>query len=338
MEPSKLSSNQRMNGGAGMPINVKSCSKPSPSEDPIRFKNAPKSKNPSLTPKKSGQAKGLERFVLINQASQNNPIVPIMGIKNENGVVKYPLLLCSQEGTIMLALAAGVLLEICVDRSFRLVCNEDFMAYVNAGGGVSSIVHRFAKIVHSGEHVHCKFIAVNDRFAVLGAEGVLFSMQHLQAAYLLNSGNESRTRPSVVAIDKPEFPIKEIDYSLHQMYAVSQMGTEYISQCNEIVQKAGYERKRDGTLVIHINGIHIKSNADTGEVSIQAKPIFMTMNSQTNTVHLRSAFIDMAVQDRDKCYVKRADNRIHTSRSGMVVSDGTCNISIDQHGEILSCS
>ncbi|CAB3402368.1 unnamed protein product [Caenorhabditis bovis] len=298
-------------------------------------------KTSSISPHGSPKPR-LFPFELINQNFSNPLAMPIMGIRSENpAIVEYPLLTRTQEGTMLLSLTAELLVEVCVDRSFRVVSNNNFMAYVNTTGDVSSIVHRFATIVHTIEHVHCKFVAANDRYAVLGPEGVLFSMQNLATAYLVNSSGESTQSlfPSVVAVEKPEFPIKDIDYSLHQLYAESKMGHKAAIQCGDIVQKAGYEpMKPDGTIVIHINGIHIRSNHVTGDVSIDAKPIRMDINTKRSTIHLRTTYIDMAIQDSDKCFVKRADNRIHTSRSGMVVSDGTSNISVDQHGDILSCS
>lgn len=262
--------------------------------------------------------------------------VPIRGIKNDQGVVKYPLLLCSQEGTLMISMAAGVIVELCLDRSFRVVCNTEFMAYVNANGSVSSILHKYAKIVHGTEHVHCKFLNTNDRVAVLGPEGILFSMDSLTEAYLLSSASESG--PSAIALEKPDFPIQNIDYTIQQMYSESNIGSNNMEKCKAVMQKAQYEKHADGTLIVHINGMLLKSNSQTGEVSIEAKPIKLSVNPTTLTAQLRSTYIDMAIQDKDKCYVKRGDKRIHTSRSGMVVSDGTCTISMDQFGRILACS
>lgn len=262
--------------------------------------------------------------------------VPIRGIRNDEGVVKYPLLLCSQEGTLMISMAAGVIVELCLDRSFRVVCNTDFMAYVNSNGSVSSILHKYAKIVHGKEHVHCKFVNSNDRVAVLGPEGILFSMDSLSEAYLLSGANESG--PSAIALEKPEFPIQNMDYTIQQMYGESDIGLDNMEKCKTVMQKAQYEQYADGTLVVHINGMLLKSNSQTGDVTVEAKPIKLSVNPINLTAQLRSTHIDMAIQDKDKCYVKRGDKRIHTSRSGMVVSDGTCTISMDQLGRILACS
>lgn len=275
-------------------------------------------------------------FQLVSPLPFAGNSVPIRGIRNEQGVVKYPLLLCSQEGTLMISMAAGVIVELCLDRSFRVVCNTDFMAYVNSNGSVSSILHKYAKIVHGKEHVHCKFLNSNDRMAVLGPEGILFSMDSLAEAYLLSSASESG--PSAMALEKPEFPIQNMDYTIQQMYGESDIGSNNMEKCMAVMQKAQYERHADGTLIVHINGMHLKNNCQTGEVSIESKPIKLSVNPIDLTAQLRSSYIDMAIQDKDKCYVKRGDKRIHTSRSGMVVSDGTCTISMDQFGRILACS
>lgn len=173
--------------------------------------------------KKSPQSSQMKSFQPVSPLLPfvKNP-VPIRGIKNEDGTVKYPLLLCSQEGTVMVSLAAGFIVELCVDRSFRVVCNTDLAAYVSSNGAVTSVLHKYAKIVHAKEHVHCKFHSTNDRMAVLGPEGILFSMESLTEAYLLSSVNENG--PSAIALEKPTFPIQNIDYSIQQMYAESEIG------------------------------------------------------------------------------------------------------------------
>lgn len=278
----------------------------------------------------------MQHFQLVSPLPFAMNSVPIRGIRNEQGVVKYPLLLCSQEGTLMISMAAGVIVELCLDRSFRVVCNTDFMAYVNANGSISSILHKYAKIVHGKEHVHCKFMNTNDRMAVLGPEGILFSMDSLTEAYLLSSANKSG--PSATALEKPQFPIQNMDYTIQQMYGESDIGVSNMEKCKMVMQKAQYEKYEDGTLIVHINGMLLKSNSKSAEVTIEAKPVKLSVNPVNLTAQLRSSHIDMAIQDKDKCYVKRGDKRIHTSRSGMVVSDGTCTISMDQFGRILACS
>ncbi|EFO86718.1 hypothetical protein CRE_04632 [Caenorhabditis remanei] len=305
-------------------------------------------RSPGGTPVNNHNA--MRPFQLVSPLPFAMNSVPIRGIRNDEGVVKYPLLLCSQEGTLMISMAAGVIVELCLDRSFRVVCNTDFMAYVNSNGSVSSILHKYAKIVHGKEHVHCKFVNSNDRVAVLGPEGILFSMDSLSEAYLLSGANESG--PSAIALEKPEFPIQNMDYTIQQMYGESDIGVDVrdadkkkmvmvfqnMEKCKTVMQKAQYEKYADGTLVVHINGMLLKSNSQTGDVTIEAKPIKLSVNPINLTAQLRSTHIDMAIQDKDKCYVKRGDKRIHTSRSGMVVSDGTCTISMDQLGRILACS
>lgn len=288
-------------------------------------------KKSSTTPGKSSQSKAIHRFALINPTPPNAMTVPVRGIKNDEGVIKYPLLLISQEGTMMLSLSATVVIEICTDKSFRVTSGDDFMAYVNSQGTVSSILHRFAKMVHTHEHVHCKFSSANEKLAVLGPEGVLFSMKHLNEAFLV-SHNGKRLRN----ITKPVFPIQNIDYSLHQMYDESCMGADCFLASNQIVQKSTYERKSDGSLIMNINDMTIIHNGDTVEVTVDARPISVQFNSSTCTIHLRTNFVDMGVQERDKAFVKRGDKRVHASRSGMVVSDGTNVTSMDQFGRIVS--
>ncbi|CAD6184493.1 unnamed protein product [Caenorhabditis auriculariae] len=279
----------------------------------------------------------VHRFALVSPTSVNPLLVPIRGTIEDEAKPRYPLLLVSNEGTILLTLSAGVSVEICVDRSFRVVCNDDFMTFVNRAGTVSSIMHRYAKFVHTNEHVHCKFSSANDKMAILGPEGILFSMNHLSEAYLVCSGGDSSSR-SALAFEKPAFPMQDIDYSLHQLYEQSEFGAQFFNECNEVVHKATYERRSKDSLAMTIHGMSIKVCGETGETTIEARPVFIRFNPKTLAIHLRSAHIDMGVQEKDKAYVKRGDKRIHVSRSGMVVSDGTCVTSMDHFGRIVSCT
>ncbi|KAK5980344.1 hypothetical protein GCK32_016564 [Trichostrongylus colubriformis] len=88
----------------------------------------------------------------------------------------------------------------------------------------------------------------------------------------------------------------------------------------EIVHEASYDRKPDGTLVMHINGMAVRQTR-SGDITVDARPRVIQCSPFTASVHVRSSYIDMGVQENEKAYVKRGLKRVHVSRSGMVVSD-----------------
>ncbi|KAJ1362741.1 hypothetical protein KIN20_022407 [Parelaphostrongylus tenuis] len=73
-----------------------------------------------------------------------------------------------------------------------------------------------------------------------------------------------------------------------------------------------------------------------GDTTVDARPCIIQYSPSVCSVHVRSSFIDMGVQENEKAYVKRGLKRVHVSRSGMVVSDGHCITSMDHFGRIIS--
>uniref|UniRef100_A0A915CZ72 Uncharacterized protein n=1 Tax=Ditylenchus dipsaci TaxID=166011 RepID=A0A915CZ72_9BILA len=114
-------------------------------------------------------------------------------------------------------------------------------------------------------------------------------------------------------------------------------GSNFVPLCNEIVQRAHYETKNGFLVAMNINGIQIRQRKN-GDVDVNCRPRHITCSPSTGTAHIRTTFVDMAVQGGEKAFVKRGNKRVHVSRSGMVVSDGYCTTSMDHSGRIVSAS
>uniref|UniRef100_A0A1I7WNJ3 CNH domain-containing protein n=1 Tax=Heterorhabditis bacteriophora TaxID=37862 RepID=A0A1I7WNJ3_HETBA len=214
----------------------------------------------------------------------------------DSGAVTYPLIYVSPAGTISVVLSHDVIIEMAVDRSIRVVCHDNFAAFMNSRGTSSSILHTKARILHTKE------------------------------------------RASVVALDQLQFSLMDSDYTVKLFYKEAQSGNQvmFMAMCKDIVHEASYERKTDGTLIMHINGMVVRQTRG-GDVTVDARPRIILCSPSCSTVHVRSAYIDMGIQD-DKAFVKRGLKRVHVSRSGMVVSDGNSATSMDHFGRIVSCT
>ncbi|KAK6025026.1 hypothetical protein OSTOST_09084 [Ostertagia ostertagi] len=182
-------------------------------------------------------------------------------------------------------------------------------------------------MLHTRDMVYTKFCgfptASNDRLAVIGNEGILFSMSHLNEAFLVSSHIKG---PSAVSLETLDFSSGHLenDFSIRLFYHEAQTGTQYTIMSKEIVHEASYDRKPDGTLT------------RSGDIIVDARPRVIQCSPSTASVHVRSSYIDMGVQESEKAYVKRGLKRVHVSRSGMVVSDGNCITSMDHFGRIVS--
>uniref|UniRef100_A0A914W042 Uncharacterized protein n=1 Tax=Plectus sambesii TaxID=2011161 RepID=A0A914W042_9BILA len=245
--------------------------------------------------------------------------------------VNFPLLYVAPTGTISVLLHHDVIVEVAVDKAIRVVCCDKFAAASNGRGTSSCILHHDARVFQQDTKVYSSF--VGDKAAVLGSQGVLFAMKRMSEAYLVSSSTLKGT--SAIPMDRLRFPDLDTDFSLQLFYVESQTGEGMMEMCGEIVRRAHYERREDGTVVVNVNGVYIRQER-SGDVDVNCRPRHLRFSPSRSTVRIRTHFVDMAVQEDQKSYVKRGVKRVHVSRSGMVVSDGNCITSMDHYGRIVS--
>ncbi|WKX90904.1 hypothetical protein Q1695_009616 [Nippostrongylus brasiliensis] len=275
-----------------------------------------------------------QKFSAATPTNDPRSSAPLRSLRTESGRVTYPLIYVSPAGSISVILAHAIIIEMSIDRCVRVVCHDKFAAFINGRGTASCILHKKARMLHTRDMVYTKFSASNDRLAVIGNEGILFSMSHLNEAFLVSSHIKG---PSAVSLETLDFSSGHLenDFSIRLFYHEAQTGTQYTIMSKEIVHEASYDRKPDGTLVMHINGMAVRQTR-SGDIVVDARPRVIQCSPSTASVHVRSSYIDMGVQENDKAYVKRGLKRVHVSRSGMVVSDGNCITSMDHFGRIVS--
>uniref|UniRef100_A0A915PU72 Altered inheritance of mitochondria protein 24, mitochondrial n=1 Tax=Setaria digitata TaxID=48799 RepID=A0A915PU72_9BILA len=249
---------------------------------------------------------------------------------------KFPIIYVAPTGTISILLDKGVMIEVAVDRAVRVLCHDKFSAVCNGRGTGSCILHTKARIFQQDEKVFCNFgsnSAANEKAAVFGTQGVLFTMSHLSEAFLVSSTIVKGTLS--VSLGRLQFPSLDYDFTVRMFFTESQTGDQFTTLCNEIVQEARYGNREDGSLTLAINGVYIKQD-ERGDVEVNCRPKHVSCSPSDGTVHIRTSMVDMAVQEDDKAFVKRGLKRVHVSRSGMVVSDGNSITSMDHFGNIVS--
>lgn len=69
--------------------------------------------------------------------------------------------------------------------------------------------------------------------AILGTQGVLFSMSHLKDAFLVSAAASRGT--SSLSMDRIQFPALRYDYTIRQFYTDSQLGEEVNHNYYELI-------------------------------------------------------------------------------------------------------
>uniref|UniRef100_A0A914LUY9 Uncharacterized protein n=1 Tax=Meloidogyne incognita TaxID=6306 RepID=A0A914LUY9_MELIC len=131
--------------------------------------------------------------------------------------------------------------------------------------------------------------------AILGTQGVLFSMSHLKDAFLVSAAAARGT--SALSMDRIQFPSLRYDYTLRQFYVDSQVfgsyndSAEYLPKvyaCDDIVHRARYEEKSGMLFSVSINGFLIRQKLD-GDVEVFCRPRQIVCSPSQSTIHLRGS-------------------------------------------------
>uniref|UniRef100_A0A914V4S3 Uncharacterized protein n=1 Tax=Plectus sambesii TaxID=2011161 RepID=A0A914V4S3_9BILA len=107
------------------------------------------------------------------------------------------------------------------------------------------------------------------------------------------------------------------------------------SEISEVSSKGADDDVEDGTVITNVNGVYIRQE-QSGDVDVNSRPRHLRFSPSRSTICIRTHYVDMAVQQDQKSYVKHGVKRVHVSRSGMVVSDSNCITSMDHYGRIVS--
>jgi hypothetical protein len=146
--------------------------------------------------------------------------------------------------------------------------------------------------------------------AILGTQGVLFSMTHLKDAFLVSAAAARGT--SALSMDRIQFPSLRYDYTVSQFYMGSQIGEEHIFACNNIVKRAKYEEKDGMLFSLSINGYSSKNEPKRnslnshlgflirqkpdGDVEIFCRPRQIICSPTKSVIHLRCSNVEMEIQ------------------------------------------
>ncbi|KAJ1355719.1 hypothetical protein KIN20_013227 [Parelaphostrongylus tenuis] len=125
-------------------------------------------------------------------------LAPLPNFQSTENRTSYPLIYVSQAGMISILLAHGIVIEMSNDNCVRVVCHGKFAAFMSGRGTASCIMHKKARMLYTNDMVYTKFSLApsSDRLAIIGNEGILFTMSHLNEAFLLSSHSKGLLQPT----------------------------------------------------------------------------------------------------------------------------------------------
>ncbi len=65
--------------------------------------------------------------------------------------------------------------------------------------------------------------------------------------------------------------------------------------CEALVQEARHERRDDGSLALHVNGVSIRQTRD-GDVEVDCRPRHIRCSPRSGFAHVHTPAVDIAVQ------------------------------------------
>uniref|UniRef100_A0A915J2L3 Uncharacterized protein n=1 Tax=Romanomermis culicivorax TaxID=13658 RepID=A0A915J2L3_ROMCU len=245
---------------------------------------------------------------------------------------KYPMIIVSPQGTIAVYLRESCIVEMTVNRTLRVECQGKFSAASNWQGNTNGILHADARILQQDTRVQCLF--GKNKVASFGPQGVIVNMKPSTTAYVVSSTMFKGT--TAIPASSLRLPSMDYDFTMAVFYSQPNNVAHALACCQEIIRRnAKHFERQDGSLSVNINGVNIRQDR-FGNVSVNCRPRTILLSPQKNTVSVRTHFVDMAIQEDEKAYVKRGVKRVHVSKSGMVVSDGECITAMDHYGRIVS--
>lgn len=224
-ENSSPQQNREAGGDRGRERRVRECRENRDEQKSSPKESSEESLQMSPPAKTDSSRRDHQKFSAATPTNDPRSSAPLRSLRTESGRVTYPLIYVSPAGSISVILAHAIIIEMSIDRCVRVVCHDKFAAFINGRGTASCILHKKARMLHTRDMVYTKFSASNDRLAVIGNEGILFSMSHLNEAFLVSSHIKG---PSAVSLETLDFSSGHLenDFSIRLFYHEAQTGTQ----------------------------------------------------------------------------------------------------------------
>ncbi|XP_055537812.1 uncharacterized protein LOC129725721 isoform X1 [Wyeomyia smithii] len=224
-------------------------------------------------------------------------------------------------GIIQLRMRDAVVIEMTIDRSIKLMNNQERVTIaLSSAGSSSAINHPNGIVFQNGSRVD---IAAYDgrrknsyiRYAKMWQKGISLTSEGCALIYLVDAAG-TRTTSDMINIDL------NADYINPVFYNGTRFGAQYYQEANQIAQSANFWLNDDGTEIFHVNGFRIQQTVDglvkvarmNNRCNIRTSPTNGSATITTPYIHCTAS-----MGQTSHLFVRREERRMHFDGTSFVV-------------------
>ncbi|XP_058838183.1 uncharacterized protein LOC131693924 isoform X2 [Topomyia yanbarensis] len=224
-------------------------------------------------------------------------------------------------GIIQLRLRDAVVIEMTVDRSIKLMNNQERVTIALSSTGTSSALnHPNGIVFQNGSRVD---IAAYDgrrkncyiRYAKMWQKGISLTSEGCALIYLVDAAG-TRTTSDMINIDL------NADYINPVFYNGTRFGAQFYQEANQIAQSANFWLNDDGTEIFQVNGFRIQQTVDglvkvarmNNRCNVRTSPTNGSATITTPYIHCTAS-----MGQTSHLFVRREERRMHFDGTSFVV-------------------
>ncbi|XP_062549572.1 uncharacterized protein LOC134214169 [Armigeres subalbatus] len=235
-------------------------------------------------------------------------------------------------GIIQLRLRDAVVIEMTIDRSIKLVNNQERITMALSGTGtLAALNHPNGVVFQNGSRVD---IAAYDgrrknsfvRYAKMWQKGISLTSEGCALIYLVDAAG-TRTTSDMINIDL------NTDYISPVFYNGTRIGTQFYQEANQIAQSANFWLNDDGTEIFHLNGYRIQQTMDglvkvarmNNRCNLRTSPTNGSATITTPYIHCTAS-----MGQTSHLFVRREERRMHFDGTSFVVRNAGHSAGFDE--------
>lgn len=241
--------------------------------------------------------------------------VKIMGLTGDEQVMEenveiFPTLHISEAGLLSVLLRQGVVVEMTIDRTIRLIDHtHKTVVAVSCRGDMSCLNHTAARLYNQSNNTEADIFW--DRHLKISTNGLSFASG--KSCFFLH--------PQGIVPVTPNFMDLSSDTSVTLLFASSTYGPHIVPELERIVQDASYSFFDDGGFKVLINNVKVQQFAnDDVLVAHDKKSLFVSPTH--HTAHVDSNYSELAVERDWTVKLRRRNFQMLADVRGMIICDG----------------
>ncbi|XP_001661772.2 uncharacterized protein LOC5575040 [Aedes aegypti] len=235
-------------------------------------------------------------------------------------------------GVIQLRMRDAVVIEMTIDRSIKLVNNQERITMALSSTGTSAALnHPNGIVFQNGSRVD--IVAYDGRrknsyvrYAKMWQKGISLTSEGCALIYLVDAAG-TRTTSDMINIDL------NTDYISPVFYNGTRIGTQFYPEANQIAQSANFWLNDDGTEIFHLNGYRIQQTMDglvkvarmNNRCNLRTSPTNGSATITTPYIHCTAS-----MGQTSHLFVRREERRMHFDGTSFVVRNAGHSAGFDE--------